>query len=385
MDGVDAEADVDRRHLTKGTGVPGVEQPSEPERTVDVSRMLIAGACLAIIAVALRAANDIVAPLMLALALTIVFHPLRAMLSRHMPSWLASVFLLLGAYLLLLVLGLALLVSIARLADLLPEYQSQLESQFSALGDTLNSWGVTDSQIAAMGDKLSTSALADAVGSLFSEILGVLSNFFFIVTLLLFLAFDAAQTRPLMEHARRFRPHLVDAMASFAHGTRSYLSVSAVFGLIVAVIDTVALTLMGVPGAFVWGVLAFVTNFIPNIGFVIGLVPPALIGLLEGGPGLMFAVIAMYCVVNFVIQSIIQPRIVGNAVGLSTTLTFLSLVFWTWILGPLGALLAVPTSLFFRAVLIEADPRKSWLLPVVSGRLDDPALETADDEEAATP
>jgi predicted PurR-regulated permease PerM len=118
----------------------------------------------------------------------------------------------------------------------------------------------------------------------------------------------------------------------------------------------------------VWGVLAFVTNFIPNIGFVIGLVPPALIALLEGGPGLMLAVIVIYSVVNVIIQSVIQPKVVGDAVGLSTTLTFVSLVFWAWILGPLGALLAVPMSLFFKAVLVEMDPAASWIAPLVSGR-----------------
>jgi predicted PurR-regulated permease PerM len=134
------------------------------------------------------------------------------------------------------------------------------------------------------------------------------------------------------------------------------------------VIDTALLWAMGVPGAFVWGVLAFVTNFIPNIGFVIGLVPPALIGLLEGGPSLMLAVIVVYCVVNVVIQSIIQPRFVGNAVGLSTSLTFLSLVFWTWVLGPLGALLAIPMSLFFKAVLVEADPAARWMDGLISGQ-----------------
>ena len=70
----------------------------------------------------------------------------------------------------------------------------------------------------------------------------------------------------------------------------------------------------------------------------------------------MLAVIVVYCVVNLVIQSVIQPKVVGDVVGLSTTLTFLSLVFWTWVLGPLGALLAVPMSLFFKAVLVEMDP-----------------------------
>ena len=74
---------------------------------------------------------------------------------------------------------------------------------------------------------------------------------------------------------------------------------------------------MGLPGAFAWAVLAFVTNFIPNIGFVIGVIPPAIIGLLEGGPSMMLAVIAVYSVINVVIQSIIQPRVVGDNVGLT--------------------------------------------------------------------
>ena len=203
--------------------------------------------------------------------------------------------------------------------------------------------------------------------SVLSGILAVLSDLFFLVTLLLFLAFDSAQVARLADGARAHRPHLVDALRTFARGTRTYLGVSAVFGLIVAVIDTLLLWAMGIPGAFVWGVLAFVTNFIPNIGFVIGVIPPAFIGLLEGGPGLMIAVIVAYSAINVVIQSIIQPRYVGNAVGLSTTLTFLSLVFWTWILGPLGALLAVPMSLFFKAILVEADPTARWMDPLISG------------------
>jgi predicted PurR-regulated permease PerM len=194
-----------------------------------------------------------------------------------------------------------------------------------------------------------------------------LSNLFFLVTLLLFLAFDAAHVTRLAEGAREQHRNLVDALASFARGTRTYLGVSAIFGLIVAVIDTGLLWALGVPGAFVWGVLAFVTNFIPNIGFVIGIVPPALIGLLEGGPGLMLAVIVLYSLVNVVIQSVIQPRYVGSAVGLSTTLTFMSLVFWTWVLGPLGALLAVPMSLLFKAILVQADPDARWLDPLISG------------------
>ena len=80
----------------------------------------------------------------------------------------------------------------------------------------------------------------------------------------------------------------------------------------------------------------------------------------------MLAVIAVYCVLNVVIQSGIQPKVVGDAVGLSTTLTFVSLVFWAWVIGPIGALLAIPLSLLIKAVLIDADPANKWLVPLVS-------------------
>lgn len=78
------------------------------------------------------------------------------------------------------------------------------------------------------------------------------------------------------------------------------------------------------------------------------------------------AVIVAYIVVNFVIQSVIQPQVVGDAVGLATTLTFLSLVFWTWLIGPLGAVLAVPLTLLVKALLVDIDPSTRWLAVLIS-------------------
>jgi AI-2 transport protein TqsA len=259
-------------------------------------------------------------------------------------------------------------VAIGRLAVLIPSYADELNGYVDDVGDWLAKAGVGSDQVAAATGAADAGRLAGLATDVLSSSLAILSNLFFLVALLLFLAFDSAKVSELAAGAREEHPGFVDAMTSFAHGTRSYLAVSAIFGLIVAVIDTGLLWAMGVPAAFVWGVLAFVTNFIPNIGFVIGLVPPALIALLEGGPDLMIAVIVIYSLVNVVIQSVIQPKVVGDAVGLSTTLTFLSLVFWAWILGPLGALLAIPMSLFFRAILVEADPDAGWVKPLLSGR-----------------
>ena len=351
-------ASTDSHGATGATGAPGL-----PRTTT----LLLSAAAIVVVVGGMRAASGLIAPIMLALALTIVFHPFRAALERRMPSWAASIIVLVSAYVLLLLLTLALVVSLGRLAVLLPSYASDINDNISTGGDWLAARGVGDAQIEAILGALDIGKVVDVVTTVLSEMLGIVSDLFFIVTLLLFLAFDAAYVGKLADGARAQKPHLVDAMNSFAQGTRSYLAVSAIFGLIVAVIDTGALYVMGVPGAFIWGVLAFVTNFIPNIGFVIGVIPPALIGLLEGGPGLMIGVIVVYSVVNLIIQSVIQPRYVGEAVGLSTTLTFVSLVFWTFVLGPLGALLAVPMSLLFKAILVEADPTARWLDPLISG------------------
>ena len=224
-------------------------------------------------------------------------------------------------------------------------------------GNALRGLGVQQDQINAVVDAIDPGQLVDLAMSVLSSTLGVLSNLFFLLTVLLFMAFDTDSTRRGLAMLRDRFPNPVGALDNFALGTRNYMGVSASFGLIVAVLDGLALWIMGVPGAFVWAVLAFVTNFIPNIGFIIGVIPPALIALLDGGPGLMIAVIVVYSVINFLIQSVIQPRVVGDAVGLTPTLTFMSLVFWTWVIGPLGALLAVPLSLLTKALLVEADPR----------------------------
>lgn len=146
-----------------------------------------------------------------------------------------------------------------------------------------------------------------------------------------------------------------------ARPVHSYWLVSTVFGLIVAVLDIVALGVLGVPMAVTWGVLSFITNYIPNIGFVIGVLPPALLGLVDSGPWTALWVIVAYTVLNFVIQTLVQPKFTSDAVSLNTTTTFLSLMFWSQIIGALGTILAVPLTLFAKALLIDSDPRAQWL------------------------
>ena len=187
------------------------------------------------------------------------------------------------------------------------------------------------------------------------------------MTVVLFMAVDSVDLPARFAVATRRRPMLMRALRDFARGTRRYVVVTSVFGLAVAAVDTIALWVLGIPLPVLWGLLSFTTNYIPNVGFFVGLVPPALLGLLDGGPEKMLAVVVTYCVVNFLIQSVIQPKVVGDAVGLSTTVSFLSVVFWAAVLGPLGALLAVPLTLLAKALLIDADPSTQWIALAVDG------------------
>jgi predicted PurR-regulated permease PerM len=331
--------------------------------------IILLGLAAATIAVAgIRSLAGLVAPSFLALVLVIAVHPVRGWLTRrHVAGWLATVAAILLAYAIVLTLTLTLLVAAARLAALVPQYEDEVRSLVDDAGSWLGNLGVQTSESDTLLSSLDLGRVTDLVTSLLGGLLGVLSNLFFLVTLLLFLTADAAWFPQQLARARETRSTIVDAFDLFAHGTRTYLVVSTIFGLIVAVFDALLLWALGIPEPLVWGLLAFITNYVPNVGFVIGLIPPAVLALLEGGFGLFVVVVLAYSLINVVIQTFIQPKVVGDTVGLATTVTFLSLAFWTWVLGPLGALLAIPLTLFAKALLVDVDADSRWLRPLISG------------------
>jgi AI-2 transport protein TqsA len=149
------------------------------------SRLLVSAAALVIVIAAVKAANDIVGPLMLALALTIVFHPLRVRLERRLPSWATSVVVLVLAYVLILGLTFALVISLGRLAALIPTYTPDVDDMVAAIGDQLESLGVSTHQVEAVEGAMDPGRLTDAITGFLSGILSVLSDLFFLVTLLL--------------------------------------------------------------------------------------------------------------------------------------------------------------------------------------------------------
>ena len=229
----------------------------------------------------------------------------------------------------------------------------------------MSSLGISGESTTDALKKVNPSTVVDALTDVLGGILGAAGNLFFLVTVMFFFVTAVPGFGPRMAALSRSKPELASSLGRFVIGTQRYLVMTALFGAIVAVLDTGALWLLGIPLPLAWGFFSFITNFIPNIGFVIGVIPPALLGLLDGGWQKMLLVILVYSVLNVTIQTFIQPRYVGATVGLSAEMTFLSLVVWTFLLGPLGALLAVPMTLLVRALFIDADKRAAWVTPLI--------------------
>jgi predicted PurR-regulated permease PerM len=341
--------------------------PASPVLPRGVVVLLGTGAAV-LTAAGLRGFAEIIGPVFLALVLTIAVSPLRRLLIRRgVASWLAALIALAVVIGFLLGVAAAIALSIAKLATLLPTYQEK----FAELVDDARGWlaerGVGEEQVQAALQQFDLGRFFDLLQAWLSGFLGIFSDLAFIIIVLFFLGMDAGAFRERLREAAADRPEISAALSGFARTTTRYLVVATVFGLIVAAFDVAVLYLLDIPLPWLWGLLALITNYIPNIGFFIGVVPPALLGLLDQGWEAMLWVIAAYCVINFIIQSIIQPKVVGDAVGLSASLTFLSLVFWAWILGPLGAVLAIPLSLLVKALLLDADPSTRWMSGLVSG------------------
>jgi len=345
--------------------------------------IVLSVAAIVVVVAGMRAIPGILGPVFLALVLTVLVEPIRGwLIRRQAPGWLAAMAAFLAGLLIVVGLGVRTGLGIVRFVQLIPEYADDWQQTLAGLQSALAGLGLSTTDIQSMLSDIDPSTIASFAESLLSALSSVLSATLFTIVLLIFLAVDGTVFPQRMARVRRGHEATFDGLRAFASGTRRYFGVATVFGGIVAVLDTAALLILGVPAAFLWGMLAFVTNYIPNVGFVVGLIPPTILAFLQGGPGLAIAVVVVYCALNFVIQSVLQPKFVGDAVGLTTTMSFLSLIIWTYILGPLGAILAIPASLLVKGLLVDIDPQARWL-QLFLGDASDPSVPAVEDGKEA--
>ena len=340
---------------------------AEQRSTTPISTVVLTLAGIVIVAAALKMTAAIIAPVLLAFFLMMIFRPLMAGMERRgTPRGITMLLSMLLVYGVVAFLGLCVYLALARFAMIVAENGDKFTEVARLVAQLAAQFGVDPTNVQQIFTIISPARLVNLASTLLSVSASVLTMLAFLAALVFFMALDAADFTARLRLVVRMRPATGRALANLGISTRSYFAVAAVFGAIVAVLDWILLAVLGIPYAWLWALLAFVTNFIPNIGFVLGLVPPALIGWLLIDWQTALIIVVGYSVLNVVVQTLIQPKVVGDRVQLNTTLTFLALIVWTFLLGGLGAILAIPMTLLVRALFVDSYPQHRWVRALFS-------------------
>ncbi len=319
--------------------------------------LLVGLASVVLIVAGLRAMAGLLTPILLSLFLVLVTYPILAWLrAKGLPNWLAYIAVLLsviaiGAF------GIFFLVtSINELIALLPTYSSQIETQVDSLWQLLTERGVTLDDIQSLS-WLQPERILQVSLSLTTTLLGAVSNTG--LTLLIFgymLATAPSFSARLRKGLKGGSP-MLHRLEEFAHSTSSYLMIKGWLGALTALLQMLLMLVLGLDFAVLWGVLSFAFNFVPNIGFYLALIPPLLIAIIELGwvKAVIFAVV--YVVINNFFDIVVAPRYLAKGLDLSVLVTFVAVIIWAWILGPIGAFLALPLTIMVKKLLLEPFPQ----------------------------
>lgn len=324
--------------------------------------VLLAAAAVVVVAIGAHQLGWLLAPMMLAAVLVVLVHPVHdLLLRRRVPQLVATAGLLVAVAGVVLGMVALIVFAMARLATLLTGLVAQGRETVGSLSDWLVSLGIGPEQSAELVGSLDVAALARWLTAQLPSVIGLASSVVFFVSLLAFMTIESTHAGLRFRRLALDHPRVGESLRGFVAHTRRFYRVVGAFAVLVGVLDAIFLTVIGIPLAWLWGVLAAVCNFIPYVGFVIGMVPPALLALLLGDWKLMLLVIAVYFVLNSLVTTLLPAKIVGDAVSLSMAVSVLSVGLWAWVLGPLGAVLAVPMTLLVKALLVDSDPQAQWL------------------------
>ncbi len=303
-----------------------------------VTRLLVIAASTVLVLIAMYAASYLVNLLALSVLITLLLTPVYGRLvARGIRSGIA---LLLCLVLYILVLGIAAVIVAIGLID----FANNVEGYRVALS----------TQIERVFGPTFAEAFPEAVANLFSAILAsfadaaLLIGYSVIVVAYLLLEAPNGERRVLW--ATNGNEEVLSRSKAAGNRLRGYIVARTVLGLVAAVLDFIVLVILGVPSALLWAVLSFLFSFVPNVGFILALIPPTVVAFAVSGLPTAIAVVIAYCVINVLIDYILQPRYIGATVDLSPLVVTLAIVFWGIVLGPAGALLAVPMTIAAVAV-----------------------------------
>jgi predicted PurR-regulated permease PerM len=297
----------------------------------------------------IRGTAPILNPILLAVVITIAMLPLpQKLIQRGMPGWLALVLTVLAVVGgLVLVLGL-IIAGVYRLSLQLPLYAENIATRTAELTAWLDTYVPDAVTTTAAPDSAQVSAFSF---SLLGGITNVLVQVGMTVLIFIFMVSAAVSLPAASREGLQTAVPILQRITGFTEDVRKYVNVTTVINLLVGLGDTILLLILGVDFAVLWGILSWILGYIPTVGFWLALIPPTILAWAEFGVPTALIVFFGYVLINGSVQNFIQPKMMGDSLRISPVVIFLSLFVWGWLLGGIGAILAVPLTLLILTVL----------------------------------
>ena len=320
---------------------------------------------LIIIFAGLKTADKIIVPFFLSMFLALLSFPLLKYFQSKKINTPFSVSLVLIT-IVSISLSIAALIgtSLNSFRKSLPTYKEKLTSEIDSIVLTFERYNI-DIDSTFLYEYVDPNFIIQSVANTLSAFGNVLTNYFLILFIVMFTLLEAAGFSNKIKLAFKNSDKSIKNFHTFSENMNKYLTIKTIVSFITGILIYLSLMALGIDHAVMWGLVAFFLNYIPNIGSIIASIPAIIIAFIQFNALYAVIVAIIYLLVNVVMGSIIEPKYLGKELGLSTLIIFLSLIFWGWLLGPVGMLLSVPLTMIMKIALESNDDTK-WIAILLS-------------------
>ena len=347
-------------------------------------RGIIIAAAFVVVVAGLKAAETLLVPFLLSVFIALIFSPLLAKLKQlRVPGGLA-ICLIIGLVVLVgWLIGILVGASINDFRQNLPQYQERLQTMSVGVLNWMNERGIT-LDMEQMRQSFDPGKVMQLAGNTLSSFGNVMTNAFMILLTVVFILAEEMGFSEKLQSARKDNGSTGEALQRFTQSVNSYLGIKSLLSLLTGVLVMIWLWFLDVDYPVMWGLLAFLLNFVPTIGSIIAAVPAVLLALIQLGPLVAGLTAAGYLVVNVVVGNGLEPKLMGKGLNLSPLVVFLSLVFWGWVLGPVGMLLSIPLTIMVK-IALENHEETYWLGIMLGAGVRPQPTVVADEDSSESP
>jgi len=340
------------------------------DATQNKGSAVISFAAVIVIVIGLQMAKDLLVPFLVAAFLALItVRPMLWMQKYRVPAVLAALIIVTVIMLILAMLGTIVGASIAEFTAALPTYQERLDVIVAHSVDFFARILGRPDALESLDEMIDPGWAMGLAATILNSLKDVLTNIFLIIFTMIFILLEASTAETKIAAAFGRSTKSLQRPRVFLANLGRYLGIKTVVSLATGLTAGLLTWAVGLDFPLLWAMLAFLLNYVPNIGSIIAAVPAILMALIQLGPGGASATAIGFVVINLVFGNMVEPRLMGHGVGLSSLVVFIGLVFWGWVFGPVGMLLSVPLSMTLKLAL-ESDKRTRWIAILIGSERD---------------